>query len=451
VVLDLVMNHTSDRHRWFEASRESRDGPYADWYLWRDPAGFDDDGQPVPPNNWVSFFGGSAWAWEPRREQFYLHTFLPQQPDLNWRNPDVEAAQLAMVRGWLRRDVDGFRLDVFNVFLKHPELLGNPVREGATAWARQVHLNDRDQPDFEELLNRFRSVVDAFPDRFTVGELFDGGPDRAAALTTERHLVFDWEMIVAPWSADGFAALLDRRRSAFGDDKWPTVVFSNHDQPRHASRFANSAGTDDVDAIAKAAAVLLLTLRGTPFVYYGEEIGMVDVPIPPDEIVDPPARLAGIDFPWWNRDQSRTPMQWSPGPGAGFTTGRPWLRIAADAQRRNVAAEMNDPGSVLSTYRRLLDARRAHPALRRGSLERLTVDAPDVLAWLRRDEDEVVAVFLNFAGSARTVSLRTSLPDRLAGGRSWRALVGTSIDPEGPDDGILALGPYAGTVLVRAS
>ena len=247
VILDLVMNHTSDQHAWFQASRASRSGPHADWYLWRDPAGFDPTGQPLPPNNWVSFFGGPAWTWEPQRGQFYMHTFLTEQPDLNWRNPAVETAQLAMVRAWLERGVDGFRLDVFNVFLKDAELRPNPEREGATAWDRQVHVHDRDQPDFAALIGRFRALVDEYPDRFTVGELFDGGPDRAAALTTDAHLVFDWELVGARWSADAFRRVIDRREREFGPGRWPTIVLSNHDQPRHASRLAASAETADVD------------------------------------------------------------------------------------------------------------------------------------------------------------------------------------------------------------
>jgi alpha-glucosidase len=440
LLLDLVMNHTSDRHAWFEASRSSRDNPYADWYLWRDPAGWAADGTPLPPNNWVSYFGGPGWAWEPRRQQFYQHTFLPEQPDLNWRNPAVEAAQFAMVRSWLDRGVDGFRLDVFNVFLKDPDLRSNPEQPGATAWDRQRHVYDRDQADFLDLLARFRSLVDGEPGRFTVGELFDGGPDRAASMARDHHLVFDWEMVRAPWDAAAFRTLVERRERLFGPDRRPTVVFSNHDQPRHASRLARSAGTDDVDSIAKAAAVLLVGLRGTPFLYYGEEIGMVDVPIPPEEIVDPPARLAGPEFPWWNRDQCRTPMPWNGDAGAGFTTGRPWLRIGPDAARHNVAAESADPDSVLAAYRRLLAARRELLPLRRGAHETLDVGAPDVLAWRRVAGGSGVVVAVNFANAPR----RIAVPGRDA----TRAVAGTHRDPPAPDaDGVITLRPFEGVIL----
>jgi alpha-glucosidase len=445
IVLDLVMNHTSNQHAWFQASRESRDGPFADWYVWRDPAGFDRLGRPRRPNNWVSFFGGPAWTWEPRRGQFYLHTFLVEQPDLNWRNADVEAAMFTMVDGWLDRGVDGFRLDVFNAFLKDPELRSNPRRRGTTAWTRQVHEHDRDSADLPALLARFRARVDARPGRFTVGELFDAGPDKAAELSSGHHLVFDWGLISAKWSAEAFGDLIENRERIFGPDRWPTLVLSNHDQPRQASRLAASAGIHDVDGIARAAAVLLLTLRGSAFMYYGEEIGMIDVPIPPDEIVDPPARRASAEFPWWNRDQCRTPMQWRGGPGAGFTSGRPWLRIGPDAEKRNVAAQAADPDSVLAAYRRLLAARRGTDALRLGSFRRVAAAGPDVLAYHRRADDEAL-VLVNFSAEPR----RADWKDDEALGGTWRALVGSHRQPSEPDqDCSISLRALEGVVLVR--
>lgn len=445
IVLDLVMNHTSDRHPWFESSRASRQGPFANWYLWRDPAGFDSRGRPRRPNNWVSFFGGSAWTWEPRRGQFYLHTFLSEQPDLNWRNPAVEEAQFRMVRRWLARGVDGFRLDVFNTFLKDPELTSNPRRRGLTIWTRQVHVHDRDQPDLDALVARFRAIVDEAPGRMSIGELFDGGPDRAAALTIDRHLVFDWTFMGLPWSAAAFAAAIDRREAIYGPDRWPTVVMSNHDQPRHASRLAQSAGTEDIDGIAKAAALILLTLRGTAFMYYGEEIGMVDVVVPFDEIVDPPARRASEAFPWWNRDQCRTPMAWAPGPGAGFTTERPWLRIGDDAARHNVAAEWADPNSILAAYQRLLQARRESAPLHRGSFRRLKVGEPDILAWVRQAGDDRAIVVVSFAREAQTVQLPVA---EIPG--TWRPLAGTHVDPLalGAPGARLALRGLEGVILV---
>ena len=448
VILDLVMNHTSDQHAWFQASRSSRDGPYADFYVWRDAAGHDADGRPLPPNNWLSFFGGSAWQYEPAREQFYLHTFLVEQPEVDWRNPAVEAALLQMVRGWLDRGVDGFRLDVFNIFLKHPDLPSNPeltdAPEGTKPWDRQVHKYDRDQPDFPALIAKFRAIIDEQPGRMSVGELFYGGPETSASLSNGNHLVFDWELVRAPWSAEEYRGLLDRRQRIFGEDIWPTVVLSNHDQSRHASRLAASAGIVDTDAVARAAAAIAFTLRGTPFLYYGEEIGLRDVEVPFDEIIDPPARRVEKDFVWWNRDGCRSPMPWDGTPGHGFTTGRPWIRFGDDADTRNVAAQAPDPDSVLGAYRRLIAMRQGRASLRRGSLRRLDLRGDDVLAYVRKVDGEVTLVVAEFSERGTTVDLAG------AGPGPWRPIGGSHREPSVPDaGGTLALRGLEVVVLAR--
>jgi alpha-glucosidase len=424
VILDLVMNHTSDAHPWFVSARASRTGPHADWYLFRDPSGVATDGSPVPPNNWVSFFGGAGWEWEPRREQLYYHTFLPEQPELDWRTPGVEAAQWAMVRGWLDRGVDGFRLDVFNAFLKDPELRDNPTQPGWTAWDRQIHIHDRDQPDLPDLIGRFRAIVDERPGRMSVGELFDGTPATAAALTVDRHIVFDWELMAAPWTATGIAAAMAHREAAFGPGRWPTVALSNHDRSRQCSRLSEPIGADP-DAVARAAAVVLLTIRGTPFLYYGEEIGMRDVDIALDESRDPPATRVAPDFEWWDRSRARTPMPWTAGPGAGFTTGQPWLRFGEDVATRNVAVQAADPGSILSFYRRVLALRAATPALQAGDLELLPVDG-NVLAYLRRSDEGTILVVANLGrGPARW---RLEVDPTIA---AWDVLLSTHDRPSG--------------------
>ncbi|MGZ8514386.1 MAG: alpha-amylase family glycosyl hydrolase [Candidatus Limnocylindrales bacterium] len=436
IILDLVLNHTGDQHPWFRSSRSSRVGPFADWYLWRDPAGYGPDGEPLPPNNWTSYFGGPGWQWESRRKQFYFHTFLTEQPELDWRTPAVEAAQFAMVRRWLDRGVDGFRLDVFNAFLKHPGMPSNPSRPGTSSWARQVHRYDRDQPDLKELIGRFRAMVDAVPGRMTVGELFDGQIEQAAELTASRHLVFDWELLGTQWTAAAVNAALARRDAVFGEDRWPTVVLSNHDQSRHASRLVASVAGHDRDAVAKAAAVLLLTVRGTPFIYYGEEIGMEDVEIPPDESVDSPVARVGPDFAWWDRSRCRTPMPWSGGPGAGFTTGRPWLRIGSDSATRNVAAELDDNGSVLTLYRRLTALRAAMPALQVGAFELLPSAGSSVVAYTRATPDQTLLVVLNLAreptpwrvpGASDSVRWRTALTTGAVPSVTERLVVGREI------------------------
>lgn len=446
VVLDLVMNHTSDEHPWFVASRQ-RQAPYTDWYIWRDPAGTDQAGRPTPPNDWVSWFGGPAWTLDPVRGQYFHHTFLAEQPELDWRVPAVEAAQWAMVRGWLERGVDGFRLDTFNVFLKHPDMPSNPRRAGTTDWTRQDHRHDFDQPDLPALIDRFRAVVDRFPGRMSVGELFVGATEAAAARTADRHLVFDWELLTRPWAASAFRAAIRRRERAFGDGKWPTVVLSNHDQPRHASRLAASVGAalPAQDAIAKAAAVILLTVRGTPFLYYGEEIGMGDVDIPADESIDPPAARVSADFPWWDRSRSRTPMPWTGGPNGGFSPVRPWLRLGDDTAERNAAAQAADPDSVLACYRRLLQARRASPSLQDGRLRLVRTGNPDILAYRRLGSGPEVLVAVAFRASGGTLRL-PSLPSRAR----WQPLAGTHRDLATVlrGDEKLALRGYEGLILV---
>jgi alpha-glucosidase len=445
VILDLVMNHTSDEHAWFLASKASRGGPYADFYLWRDPSGRDADGKPLPPNNWVSFFGGPGWEWVPERQQFYYHTFLVGQPELNWRNPAVEAAQWDMVRGWLARGVDGFRLDVFNAFLKDPDLRDNPVIDGDSPWNRQDHRYDLDQPDFPDLIERFRAIVDELPGRITIGELFSRDTDLAAKYARDRHIVFDWSLMESPWSAAAYGAAIDRREALFGPDLRPTVALSNHDRERQATRLAASVGRDrepDHDAIAKAAAVVILAQRGTAFLYYGEEIGMIDVDIPRNEIVDPPALRAGPDFPWYDRSRCRTPMQWRPGPGAGFTTGRPWLRVAPDADRRSVAVESVDPDSVFAAYRRLLTFRAQAAALQMGSMERVDSGDPDVLAWTRTGGGQRLLVLVSFVGEPRRIVIAGP------GAGRWTPRVGTHRDPAAVgDDGSVMLRPDEAVIL----
>jgi alpha-glucosidase len=449
VVIDLVLNHSSSDHPWFQASRASRSGPYADWYIWSDGRARSLTGRRRPPNNWRSFFGGSAWTWDETRGQFYHHTFLPEQPDLNWRSPAVREELLGVVQTWLDRGVDGFRMDVFNVFFKDAQLRSNPRRVGRRgAWSWQRHLHDRNQPELRELLHELRSIVDARPGTMTVGELFDGMLADAAQLIEPRHLVFDFTLIGLPWSAGAFARAIAARDDVFGVDAWPANVLSNHDQPRHASRFApgevlaadaSGRSLDPPtaesaialgDARAKVAAAMLLTLRGTPFLYYGEEIALRNLSIPNAQAADPPARRATFLFPWWNRDQTRGPMPWRGGAAAGFSSGRSWLPMPPDAATRNVDQQSSDPGSVLNTYRRLLRLRRATPALQRGDQELMPRGESDVLAYVRRSDDGLAFVALNFASRPAKVSVPPA-----ADGRTWRAAFSTRERIEGAELG----------------
>jgi alpha-glucosidase len=422
VILDLVLNHTSHLHPWFAASRSSRENPYADWYIWADSPGRSITGGHRRPNNWRSWFAGPAWTWDETRQQFYMHTFMAEQPDLNWRNPAVRAALMDVVRTWLERGVDGFRLDVFNVYFKDAKLRSNPWRVGGRgAWSWQEHIHDRDQPELAEALAELRALVDAYGSTMTVGELFDETVDAAALYVAPRHLIFDWLLITTPWSAARFRQTIAARQAAFGPDRWPANVLSNHDQPRHISRFApRGVSAEEGDARAKVAAAMLLTVRGAAFLYYGEEIAQRNLVVPNAEALDPPARRSSFLFPWFNRDQGRGPMSWQAGPGAGFTTGRPWLPIAPDAAERNVALQAADPDSVLSFYRRLIALRGATPAIGRGGQELVDVGDDDVLAYRRMDGESSALVLLNFASRAATAR-----PPAPAAGRTWRVALAT--------------------------
>ena len=428
VILDLVMNHTSNEHPWFVASRQSRTGPFADFYLWRDPSGWDADGRPQPPNNWLSWFGGPAWVWEPGREQFYLHTFLPEQPDVNWRCPELREEMWSMVGGWLDRGVDGFRLDVFNAFLKAADLPSNPEipAGGSIPWDGQEHRYDKDQPDLHELLSEFRRIVDARPGTATVGELFTSGIETAVSYWAPRHLVFDWLLLETAWTAADFREAIAVREAAWSD-RWPTIALSNHDHSRHVSRYLETLDRSDaatVDAVAKAAATIELTLRGTPFLYYGEEIGEQDISVPRSLARD---RAALQMADWWNRDGCRAPMAWTGDAAGGFTSGEPWLPVAPDAASRNVERQRASESSVLAHYRRLLTLRRESAALRTGDLALVDLGDPDVLAYVRRAGDAVALVVVRFGLQGGEIELP---PDAGA----WRVVL-SSHDAETPTVG----------------
>ena len=336
-----------------------------------------------------------------------------------------------MVRGWLARGVDGFRLDVFNAFLKHPDLPSNPVRPGRTEWDRQIHVYDRDQEDFPQLIARFRAILDDAPGRMSVSELFDGSVETAASLTAPRHLVFDWSLLESSWDGAALRAAIEARETAFGDGSWPTAVLSNHDRSRHASRLASDDDGGDHDAVARAAAVLLLTQRGTPFLYYGEELGLGDVDIAPADSLDPPAARVGPGFDWWDRSRCRTPMPWTAEDGAGFSTARPWLPLGADAAVRNVASQAADRTSILSTYRRLIALRAASPALQVGTLAVHPDSGDDILAYTRETDDQVVLVLINTGRDSVTWRL-TARHDKSA----WRPLFRTDGPTTTSDDPI---------------
>jgi len=401
VILDFVPNHTSDRHPWFIESRSSRQSPKRDWYIWRDakPGG-------GPPNNWVSHFGGSAWEWDEDSGQYFYHAYLKEQPDLDWRNPDVRAAMYDVLRFWLELGVDGFRVDVIWHLMKDPKFRDNQpnldYRPEQPEIDRWLPIHSADQPEVHEVIEEMRAVVDAYPQRVLIGEVYLP-LDRLMAYYGRdlkgAHLPFNFQLLQAPWKADAVARLVEEYEAALPDCAWPNWVLGNHDRPRIATR----VGQDQ----AKVAAVLLLTLRGTPTMYYGDEIGMADVPIPPEQIQDPWAlREPGIGV---GRDPVRTPMQWDRSPYAGFSATRPWLPLADNWAEQNVERLDLQTFSILSLYQRLLALRRKYLALRTGGYETLTCP-DDVLGFARSLGQERLIVLLNFSQERRTVSLGRSDP-----------------------------------------
>ena len=391
LLLDFVPNHTSTAHPWFVASRSSRADPKRDWYIWRDPAPGGG-----PPNNWISDMGGPAWEYDPATGQYYLHTFLKEQADLDWRNPDVVAAMMQVMRFWLDRGVDGFRIDVLWHIVKALGLPDNPAnpdwREGMAEKSTLIQQHSTDQPEAHAFAADMRALADEYGDRLLVGEIFlprerlmrwYGTPDRAGV-----HLPFNFELIENSWDRDTLARLIADYDAGIPDHGWPNWVIGSHDAPRIAARIG--------EAQARVAAMLLLTLRGTPTLYQGDELGIGTVAIPPDRIRDPQdLRQPGQGL---GRDRSRTPMAWDVSPNAGFSTAEPWLPLHADWATRNVAAQEADRGSMLWLYRDLLALRRREAALSLGTMR--VVDAPaGVLALERRHEDRVVRVLLNMTAA----------------------------------------------------
>ena len=397
LILDFVPNHSSDEHQWFRESRLSRDNPKRDWYIWRDasPGG-------RPPNNWISDFGGSAWTWDSVTGQYYLHAFLKEQPDLNWRNPDVQDAMMDVLRFWLDRGVDGFRVDVLWHLVKAEGLPDNPVNPDwtpdQTERDRLLQLNSTDQPEAHAIAAEMRTLVDSYGDRVLIGEIFLPNDKRALWYGTqdrpEVHLPFNFQLIECPWNARSLAEMIARYEASLPLHGWPNWVLGSHDAPRIAARIG--------DAQARVAALLLLTLRGTPTLYQGDELGIGHVDIPPDGIRDPQHfRQPSLDI---GRDRSRTPIPWDETPNAGFTRGNPWLPLNGDWRTRNFAAQDRDPDSLLTLYRRLLALRRSTPALATGTSSRVSADR-DVLAYERSHGGDHVRIALNLSDEQRDLPM----------------------------------------------
>lgn len=453
VIIDWVPNHTSDQHAWFRESRSSRNNPKRDWYIWCDPK---PDGS--LPNNWGSVFGGPAWTLDHQTGQYYLHQFVKEQPDLNWRNPQVVEAMLETLRFWLRRGVDGFRMDVISMILKDAALRDNPLNPNASPHlpandlnGRLLHVFNQDQDEIHPLLRQIHRVLDEFstPDvpRCGIGELWQDLPRWVryyGEQGDELHMPFNFHLMSTPWEAQAIRCHVDEMEAILPAFAWPNYVLGNHDMPRLASRLGGQAQ-------ARLAAMLLLTLRGTPTLYYGDELGMENGIIPPDRIVDPQGKNLGAER---TRDVARTPMQWDESPDAGFTESsnvhgaEPWLPIASDHDKRNVVAQSNDPQSMLSLYRRLLRLRGGSPALFGGAYQPL--EAPDgCFLYQRSAGSDHKLVALNFSADRLMIPANELLVGYSQPNNTAQILLSTHLDRQENQSlsHNLELRPFEGVIL----
>ena len=422
VILDFVPNHTSDQHPWFLQSRSSRDNSKRNWYLWRDR-----------PNNWLSHFGGSGWTWHETTEQYYYHSFLKEQPDLNWRNPDVRAAMFDALRFWLRRGVDGFRVDVMWLLIKDDQFRDNPPNPGFHAGEPSNYpllpVYNADRDEVHEVVTEMRNVVGSFPGRVLIGEIYLPIEQLMKYYGTNldgAHLPFNFQLLQTVWTAEAVASVISEYYAALPGGAWPNWVLGNHDRARIATRVG--AGQ------ARTAAMLLLTLPGTLTIYYGEEIGMTDVPIAPEEAHDP----AGKNEPGIGagRDAERTPMPWDDSPLAGFTTGKPWLPLGADHKERNVALLEQDQHSILRLYRKLIALRRSNPVLVSGKLQAITAES-NLLRYERSGSGERLLILLNLSNSPAQAIMASGI-----------IIASTFLDREGEKvDGSVELSPAEGLVI----
>lgn len=460
VMLDLVVNHTSDRHQWFRESRSSRQNHRRDWYIWRDGRGRKNS----PPNNWKNHFFGPAWTFDEATGQYYLHSFLPQQPDLNWFNPAVREAVYGAVLFWLERGADGFRLDVPHVYCKdemfrnNPPFFLRPRARGGMPWRdRSPVMNifnlfglpdlqykkyTRHHPETHRILRELRKILDSYPAKTSVGEIISEDPAQVAAYygveNDELHMNFYFDLAHCRWKAGAFRRCVERWERLLPGDAWPAYAFSNHDLVRAISRYDRDGRGDKR---ARLLAMMLLTLRGTPFIYYGEEIGMKDPFLPRQMLKDP------VGIKWYpfhrGRDGARTPMQWDNSkPYAGFTVGKPWLPVGPEPKKRTVTVQLKDPGSLLSFYRNMIRLRRELPALNEGSYHSITGRVPrDCFVYRREHDNENILIALNFSTAVRRIT-------PIAPGREYRILIST--DPWrklGDSDGPLYLGPLEGCII----
>jgi len=440
VIVDQVISHSSDKHPWFAESRANRTNPKADWYVWADPK---PDGN--PPNNWLSIFGGSAWAWDARRMQYYLHNFLVSQPDFNFHNEEVQQAHLDTMRFWLERGVDGFRLDTVNFYFHSRGLESNPAirpeefndstAPAVNPYNFQEHIYDKSQPENLIFLKRLRALLDEFPGSTTVGEIGDAQRQlevmsQYTSGNDKLHMAYTFDFLGGKFSAQHFKTAIALTEAA-APEGWICLAFSNHDVVRHISRWTTH---EHQDALARLTATMVLSMRGSVCLYQGEELGLTEANLAFEDLVDP----YGIEF--WpefkGRDGCRTPMVWQAAAHLGAFTSAPraWLPVPADHLPKAVDEQTKANNSVLAHYRAMLAFRRNHPALTKGTIRLL--EAPDgVLAFTRQDGGESVLCVFNMSDTPSVFAI----PEGIAP-RDLEAPGSVS----GPIDGVLTLPPFAG-------
>ncbi|SDC20333.1 alpha-glucosidase [Williamwhitmania taraxaci] len=399
VIMDMVLNHTSHLHQWFQESRLGLNNPKRDWYIWRSGR----NGH--PPNNWKAAFGGSVWEWDENSHQYYLHSFLKEQPDLNWRNKEVQKAFFEDIRFWLDMGVDGFRLDVINWIAKDKDFRSNPCIIGINGLQR--HLFDRNRSHSHKIVKKLRKLIDSYPNRMTVGEVFalpPGNPELSASYLgtgkDQLNLAFDFSLIYRWWNAAQYHRCLTRWYESIPPNGWPTIVLSNHDMPRALSRFGMGRNRDEK---AKVASAFLLTTKGTPFLYYGEEIGMLNIKLARGQILDP---LGKRFYPFYaGRDRSRSPMQWDNSKNSGFSKTKPWMPLNPNFKKNNVKVQETDSSSLLSWHKSLIALRKKHKPLHRGTWLSVADGTNGYIGFYRTFETEKILVILNFTASKKKYSL----------------------------------------------
>ncbi len=436
IILDYVINHTSDQHKWFIASKSSKTSPYRNWYIWHDPKPGNQ-----PPNNWISEFGGSAWKFDPATGQYYYHYFYAEQPDLNWNNPAVEKAMFEVTRWWYKRGVSGFRLDAVDTLFEDPDMRDNPVLPGTTKFGdpKTEHKYNTKLPGVHDVLQNLRKVADEH-NAVLIGETWTKDIHELKQYYGGKSKELQLPMDFMFARVDKLDPAEFRRQIAAVDSSggWPTYVISNHDIPRSYNRYGDGTHNDD---IAKLMGALYLTLRGTPIMYYGEEVGMENNdPKRKEDVKDPEGRTG------WpkeiGRDGERTPMQWSDAANGGFSTHEPWLPVPASSKTHNVATESKDPNSVLEFYRKVLALRHTNPVLREGNYTALNEDDANVISYLRTYKGKSVLVALNMSTSPQKPTFK--LPVTSANLKSLVATPGAT--SAGPEVSLPALGVFIAEV-----